>query len=93
MTLRRDSTRPQAAHSARAGTHTIQLAAYNTKAEAERLVTKLASRGVHARVSGSSKPFRVRLGFFGTPGEAATEVAALNARGIIGFVTTESPTP
>lgn len=93
MTLRRDSARTQAAHSARAGTHTIQLAAYNTKAEAERLVTKLASRGVHARVSGSSKPFRVRLGFFGTPGEAATEVAALKARGIIGFVTTESPTP
>jgi cell division protein FtsN len=72
--------------------YTIQLAAYNTRADADRLVAKLASRGVTARVSGENKPFRVRLGFYKTRQAAANEVAALKARGIIGFVTTE-PAP
>lgn len=77
---------------ARATAYTIQVAAYNTRDDAERLVSKLATRGVKARVSGTSKPFRVRLGFYGTRQEANTEVAALKARGIIGFVA-EEPRP
>lgn len=89
MTLRRD----RSAIVARVGNYTIQLAAYQTKPDADRLVAKLASRGVKARVSGTAKPFRVRLGFFGTQADAAAEVASLKGRGIIGFVTTESPTP
>ena len=44
-----------------------------------------------ARVSGTSKPFRVRLDFFPTRQAALDEVASLKARGIIGFVTTETP--
>jgi cell division septation protein DedD len=102
MTLRRDSvsnrtaptkaaTKAPAASSARES-YTIQLAAYNTRADADRLVAKLAARGVKARVSGNAKPFRVRLDFYKTRQAAANEVAALKARGIIGFVTTE-PTP
>jgi cell division septation protein DedD len=72
------------------GTWTIQLAAYNTRPDAERLVAKLASRGVKARISGEAKPFRVRLDFYATQQEAATAVAELKARGIIGFVTEEA---
>ena len=72
-------------------TFTIQLAAYNTRPEAEQLITKLAARGVKARVSGSSKPFRVRLDFYPTREAAQHEVASLKQRGIIGFVTTEAP--
>jgi cell division protein FtsN len=53
-------------------------------------VTKLATRGVKARVSGTSKPFRVRLGFYQTRQEANKEVAALKGRGIIGFVAEEA---
>ena len=68
---------------------TIQLAAYNTKADAARLVNKLASRGVKARISGDAKPFRVRLDYYPTRQAAAAEVAALKERGIIGFVTDE----
>jgi hypothetical protein len=56
----------------------------------EALVAKLATRGVKARVSGTSKPFRVRLDFYRTHQEAADVVAALKKRGMVGFVTTEA---
>jgi cell division protein FtsN len=75
--------------SAPRGTWTIQLAAYNTRADAERLVKKLAARDVKARISGDAKPFRVRLDYYPTRQAAAAEVAALKQRGIIGFVTDE----
>jgi len=71
------------------GTWTIQLAAYNTRPDAEALVRKLAARGVKARISGDVKPFRVRLDYYQTRQEAATRVAELKQRGIIGFVTDE----
>lgn len=74
-----------------AGRFTVQLAAYETRPPAEQLVAKLATRGVRARVSGTSKPFRVRLGFFRTRQEATNEVAALRKRGMIGFVAEEVP--
>ena len=73
------------------GTYTIQLAAFNTRPEAERLVKKLGASGVTARVSGVSRPFRVRLDFYPTRQAALDEVAALKQRGIIAFVTTEGP--
>ena len=72
------------------GSWTIQLAAYNTHPDAERLVAKLASKGVKARISGETKPFRVRLDFYPTRQAAATAVAELKQRGIIGFVTEEA---
>ena len=78
-----------AAKEAPRGIWTIQLAAYNTKADAERLVNKLAAKGVKARISGEAKPFRVRLDYYTTRQAAAAEVAALKQRGIIGFVTDE----
>ncbi len=73
------------------GNYTIQLAAYNTRIDAERLVAKLKTKGVEARVSGDAKPFRVRLDFYLTKQAAQDEVTALRARGIIGFVATEAP--
>jgi cell division septation protein DedD len=73
------------------GIYTIQLAAYATRADAEQLVKKLGSKGVTARVSGTTKPFRVRLDFYPTRQAAQAEVAALRERGIIGFVTEERP--
>jgi cell division septation protein DedD len=75
------------------GIYTIQLAAYNTRADAEQLVKKLEARGVVARVSGTMKPFRVRLDFYPTRQAAQDEVASLKRRGIIGFVTTEERAP
>ena len=71
------------------GIWTIQLAAYNTRPDAEALVRKLATRGVKGRISGDAKPFRVRLDYYQTRQEAASRVADLKQRGIIGFVTDE----
>jgi cell division protein FtsN len=71
--------------------YTIQVAAYDTRPAAEQLVRTLAARGVKARVSGASKPFRVRLDFYRTRKEAVEAAAALKARGIVGFVTEEVP--
>jgi cell division protein FtsN len=83
---------PAAKESAPRGIWTIQLAAYNTRPDAEALVRKLAARGVKARISGDKKPFRVRLDYYDTRQEAAARVAELKQRGIIGFVTDEPRT-
>ena len=72
---------------------TVQLAAYSTLQEATALIAKLEKRGVHARVSGTSKPFRVRLALHPTRQAAAGERDELNTKSIIGFVTTEERTP
>jgi cell division septation protein DedD len=83
---------PVARESAPRGIWTIQLAAYNTRSDAEALVRKLAARGVKARISGDAKPFRVRLDYYDTRQAAAARVAELKQRGIIGFVTDEPRT-
>lgn len=75
------------------GAFTIQLAAYATRPDADRLVAKLRSNGIQARVSGTARPFRVRLDFYPTRQAALDHVAELKRRGIIGFVTTEEPSP
>jgi cell division protein FtsN len=90
---RTPTTPPHAAAITTGRMYTVQLAAYDTRPPAEALVSKLATRGVKARVSGTAKPFRVRLAFYRTRKEASTEVAALKARGIIGFVAEEVPPP
>ncbi len=83
------ATRAAAPASRTATRYTVQLAAYNTRADADVLVKKLAARGIKARVSGTSKPFRVRLGLHTTRKEATDEAAALRKRGIDGFVAEE----
>ena len=68
---------------------TVQLAAYNTLADASALVARLEKKGVHARVSGTVKPFRVRLALHPTRQAAIDDAAALKAKSIVGFVTDE----
>ena len=80
---------PASKEPASRGIWTIQLAAYNTRPDAEALVRKLAARGVKARISGDAKPFRVRLDYYDTRQQAAARVEELKQRGIIGFVTDE----
>lgn len=72
--------------------YTVQVAAYDTRADAEGLVKKLAARGIEARVSGTSKPFRVRLALHATRKDANAELAAMRKRGIEGFVAEEATT-
>ena len=74
------------------GNDAVQIAAYNTAAEAEALVRRLRARNVTARVSGTVKPFRVRTGNHATRAEANAALRELRARGIHGFVVDESAT-
>lgn len=84
------AARPAPAPASRTVTrYTVQVAAYNTRADADGLVKRLAARGIKARVSGTSTPFRVRLGLHATRKEASDELSAMRKRGIDGFVAEE----
>jgi hypothetical protein len=54
----------------RTGAFTVQIAAYDTKAAATRLAKTLIAQGLEARVVGTAKPFRVRVGRYATRSEA-----------------------
>lgn len=49
----------------------VQVAALQTQAEANAIVTKLRAKGYDARVDGTAAPFRVRFGLFPTRAAAA----------------------
>ena len=53
-----------------AGAFTVQLAAYDQRAPADRLATTLRGQGLEARVVGTKKPFRVRVGRYATRADA-----------------------
>jgi hypothetical protein len=52
------------------GAFTVQVAAYDTRRAADRLATTLRGQGFDARVIGTEKPFRVRVGRYATRAEA-----------------------
>ncbi len=64
----------------------VQLAAYDTRDEAERSAKRLESRGIEARVDGEVKPFRVRAGYYATRAQANAALATLKKQGLAGFV-------
>jgi tetratricopeptide (TPR) repeat protein len=73
--------RPPAAGTAAAATarFTVQIAAYASRTEAERIATRLRGRGLEARVVGTKAPFRVHVGTFATRAEAETLSKKLTA--------------
>jgi cell division septation protein DedD len=74
------------------GNYTVQVAAYDTRADAEALIAKLQARGYTARLASSVRPFRVRIGRYDTRADAVAAQQRLKAKGIEGFVTeTEKP--
>lgn len=85
---KRDSAPVPNAAKAHTGRYTVQVAAYDTKTAAERLVARLRDRDIVARVIGSHAPFRVRIGNYSTNAAASAAVRELKAKGIEGFVTT-----
>lgn len=86
-------SRPAEAPSARPANarYSVQLAAFDTRREAEAAVARLAKAGVESRVDGSDKPFRVRHGYFATRAAANAQLAALKKRGHAGFVAELTP--
>jgi hypothetical protein len=70
---------------------TLQLAAFQSKAEATRLVNRLAARGVTARIVGAAKPFRVRVGRYETRAAAIAAQRQLKAKKLDALVTELGP--
>jgi cell division protein FtsN len=67
----------------------VQVAAYDTKDSASQLSTRLAARGIVARVVDiGHAPYRVRVGQYATDAEATAAAKDLKKKGIEGFVTT-----
>ena len=67
-------------------TYSVQVAAYNHKADASKLAARLVKRGYAARVDGDTVPFRVRIGRYPTAGEAEKALAKIKAKHMSGFV-------
>lgn len=66
--------------------YSVQVAAYNHKADAEKLVGTLKARGYAARVDGTVTPFRVRIGRYTTENDAEDALKKLKAKRMDGFV-------
>ena len=67
--------------------YSVQVAAYESREAAARMAEVLVSRGVDARVDGSTRPFRVRVGRYATRAEAVKVAQTLKSQGQNGFVT------
>lgn len=69
----------------------IQVAAYDTRAQANALIKKLNQRSMDAHIAGTKKPFRVQVGRYTTRAEATDALAALKKKGQKGFVVEVPP--
>jgi cell division septation protein DedD len=85
---RRDSTSPAATSATSATRYSVQVAAYETRADAEALAKRLRERGLASRVYGIANPFRVRIGRYASRADAQKLLEQLRAQGMNGFITT-----
>ena len=69
------------------GRYTLQVAAFSARADATRLAKRLEDIGLDARVVGSAKPFRVRVGRYTTRAAATAAARQLKAKKIDAIVT------
>lgn len=68
------------------GEYSVQIAAYNVKSQAQAMAARLKKNGYEARVSGTTAPFRVRIGHYATQAQATAVMRSLKAKQINGFV-------
>ena len=85
------SVSPPAQPAVGTGRYSVQLAAYDTRAEAGDAVQRLAKRGIDARIDGAQKPFRVRTGDYATRAQATNALNSLKKLGLVGFVAERTP--
>lgn len=83
----RPRTTPASPSAAAAQFYSVQVAAYDSREAAARMAELLVSRGLDARVDGTQRPFRVRVGRFATRAEAVRLQQSLRSQGQNGFVT------
>jgi cell division protein FtsN len=80
------ATPAEASTKATTGTYSVQVAAYNRRADAEKLVATLKERGYEARVDGEIAPFRVRIGRYASSNDAEDALKRIKAKRMDGFV-------
>jgi cell division protein FtsN len=73
----KDGKRPAASRTM----YSVQVAAYDTRTQANALVKRLAARGWKARIDGERKPFRVRIGRYESRADAVAALAKLKKQG------------
>jgi len=66
--------------------YSVQVAAYKTRADADKLASSLKTRGYDARVDVSPDWFRVRIGRYATEGAAEGQLREMKAKQMTGFV-------
>lgn len=64
----------------------VQVAAYNRKAQADQLASTLEKRGYSARVDGTTAPFRVRIGRYASAKDAESALREIKSKKMAGFV-------
>jgi septal ring-binding cell division protein DamX len=70
---------------------TVQVAAYDTRAPAAALATRLSARGYAVRVVGDAKPYRVRVGRYPTRARAADAMRQMGRQNVRGVVVEAEP--
>ncbi len=65
----------------------VQIAAYETRNQAETAVKRMTRRGLAAHLDDDDRPYRVRIGRYATRAEAEAVLARLKKQGQRGFVT------
>jgi cell division protein FtsN len=71
--------------------YTVQVAAYDTRDAAVTLQRSLISRGLEARVVGTTKPFRVRVGYYDTRAKADAAAQQMKSKQLTVYVTEAEP--
>jgi cell division septation protein DedD len=82
-----DTAGKRASSSKEEAKFTLQVAAYKSKADANALAKRLKARDIDARVVGTSKLYRVRIGRYATRAAATKAQKELKARKITAFIT------
>jgi cell division protein FtsN len=77
---------PAVAQPAARRTFSVQVAAYNRKAQADQLAATLVKRGYSARVDGTTTPYRVRIGRYASSKDAEAALKEIKAKKMAGFV-------
>jgi len=67
------------------------VAAYDTRDAAVTLQRSLISRGLEARVVGTTKPFRVRVGYYDTRAKADAAAQQMKSKQLTVYVTEAEP--
>jgi len=71
--------------------YSVQVAAFNTRAEADSLSKRLAARGYSVRVAGDRQPYRVRVGRYPTRQRADDAVKQMQRQNVRGIVVEAEP--